>query len=64
MPSDEHLTEGLEEAANEWNSKANFSPFYMEMKDHKPIGVKQTITSHSDSFKAGVKWVISKLKAL
>ena len=58
------LREGLNEAANEWDSKASFSPLYMEMINGKPNGVKQDVISHGDSFKAGVEWVINKLITL
>ena len=52
----EPISEDLEKAANDWNEKASFNPFYMVMNGDKPIDVKQDITTHADSFKAGAKW--------
>lgn len=52
----EPVSEDLEKAANDWDEKASFNPFYMVMNGDKPIGVKQDITTHADSFKAGAKW--------
>jgi hypothetical protein len=54
--------EEIEKAAQEWESKANFNPFYMTMEGDKPTGVKQHITTHKESFKAGVNWVLKSLK--
>jgi hypothetical protein len=50
--------EEIEKAAQEWDSKANFNPFYMTMEGDKPTGVKQHITTHKESFKAGVNWIL------
>ena len=50
--------EEIEKAAQEWDSKANFNPFYMTMENGKPTGVKQHITTHKESFKAGVNWIL------
>ena len=52
----EPVSEDLEEAANEWDKKAWFSPISMVMDGDRPIGTKQHITSHADSFKAGAQW--------
>ena len=52
----------IEKAAQEWDSKANFNPFYMTMENGKPTGVKQSITTHKESFKAGVNWILKFLK--
>ena len=54
--------EEIEKAAQEWDSKANFNPFYMTMESDKPTGVKQHITTHKESFKAGVNWILKSLK--
>lgn len=54
--------EEIEKAAQEWDSKANFNPFYMTMEGDKPTGVKQHITTHKESFKAGVNWILKSLK--
>lgn len=52
----------LDEAANEWDAKASFTPFYMTLDDKgNPNGVKQDYTTHAESFKAGAKWQIAKL---
>ena len=52
----------LDEAANEWDAKASFTPFYMTLDDKgSPNGVKQDYTTHAESFKAGAKWQIAKL---
>jgi len=53
--------EEIEKAAQEWESKANFNPFYMTMEGDKPTGVKQDITTHKESFKAGVEWILKKI---
>ena len=63
-PSEEKLIKGLDKAANEWDAKAMFNPFHMVMDGNRPTGVKQDIISHADSFKAGVKWIMDKIKAL
>lgn len=54
---EEPVSEDLEKAANEWNAKASFTPFYMTL-DNKgnPNGVKQDYTTHAESFKAGAEW--------
>ena len=50
-------SEDLEKAANEWDAKASFTPFYMTLDDKgNPNGVKQDYTTHAESFKAGAKW--------
>ena len=55
----------LEEAAKEWNRKASFNPIAMTLDaEGNPNGTKMFITSHADSFKAGVKWVIEQLNKL
>ena len=53
---EEPVSDELEKAANEWEDKATFNPFYMVMDGHHPIDVKQDITTHADSFKAGANW--------
>lgn len=53
--------EEIEKAAQEWDSKANFNPFYMTMDGDKPTGVKQDITTHKESFKAVVEWILKKI---
>ena len=58
IPSEEEI----EKAAQEWDSKANFNPFYMTMENGKPTGVKQSITTHKESFKAGVNWILKSLR--
>ena len=58
IPSEEEI----EKAAQEWESKANFNPFYMTTEGDKPTGVKQHITTHKESFKAGVNWILKSLK--
>ena len=58
IPSEEEI----EKAAQEWDSKANFNPFYMTMENDKPTGVKQSITTHKESFKAGICWILKSLK--
>ena len=60
--SEEQIKKDLDKAANEWECKASFSPIAMVMDGDRPIGTTQHITSHADSFKAGVDWVIKKLK--
>ena len=53
----EPVSEELEIAANEWDAKASFTPFYMTLDDKgNPNGVKQDYTTHAESFKAGAKW--------
>ena len=49
--------EEIEKAAQEWDSKANFKPFYIS-----PTGVKQDITTHKESFKAGIKWILKSIR--
>lgn len=58
IPSEEEI----EKAAQEWDSKANFNPFYMTMDGDKPTVVKQDITTHEESFKAGINWILKSLK--
>ena len=54
---EEPVSEDLERAANEWNAKASFNPFYMILDDNgNPYEVKQDYTTHAESFKAGAKW--------
>ena len=60
--SAEWSEEEIEKAAQEWDSKANFNPFYMTMEGDKPTGVKQHITTHKESFKAGVNWILKFLR--
>ena len=57
QPQYEWSEEEIEKAAQEWDSKANFNPFYMS-----PTGVKQDITTHKESFKAGINWFLKSLK--
>lgn len=58
----EPISEDLEKAANDWDAKASFTPFYMTLDDKgNPNGVKQDYTTHAESFKAGSKWQIAKL---
>ena len=57
QPQYEWSEEEIEKAAQEWETKANFSPFYMT-----PTGVKQDITTHKKSFKAGINWFLKFLK--
>lgn len=61
-PKQEWSEEEIEKAAQEWDSKANFNPFYMTMEGGKPTGVKQHITTHKESFKAGVNWILNSLR--
>ena len=49
--------EEIEKAAQEWDAKANFKPFSMT-----PTGVKQDITTHKESFKAGINWILKSLR--
>ena len=58
IPSEEEI----EKAAQEWDSKANFNPFYMTMENDKPTGVKQSITTHKESFIAGVNWILKSIR--
>ena len=58
IPSEEEI----EKAAQEWDSKANFNPFYMTTEGGKPTGVKQSITTHKESFKAGIYWILKSLQ--
>lgn len=58
----EPVNEELEIAANEWNAKASFTPFYMTLDDNgNPNGVKQDYITHAESFKAGAKWQFEKI---
>ena len=53
----EPISEDLEIAANEWDAKASFTPFYMALDDNgNPYEIKQDYTTHAESFKAGAKW--------
>lgn len=53
----------LEEAATKWDKTASFQPFYMQLDcNGKPCGVKQDITTHKDSFKAGAEWQKQQMK--
>ena len=53
----EPVSEELEKAANEWDAKASFTPFYMVLDDNNnPNGVRQDYITHAESFKAGAKW--------
>lgn len=63
-PSEEQLKEGLDEAAHDWDIHASVNPISMIMDRGRPIGTYEHITSHADSFKKGVEWIINKLKAL
>ena len=59
----EPTSEELEKAANEWNAKASFNPFYMALDDKgNPYEVRQDYTTHAESFKAGAKWQKQKQK--
>lgn len=54
---EEPVNEDLEKAANEWDAKASFTPFYMALDDNgNPSEVKRDYTTHAESFKAGAKW--------
>ena len=51
------VSKDLEIAANEWDAKASFTPFYMALDDNgNPYEIKQDYTTHAESFKAGAKW--------
>ena len=51
------ISEDLEIAANEWDAKASFTPFYMALDNNgNPYEIKQDYTTHAESFKAGAKW--------
>lgn len=53
----EIVSEDLEEAATKWNETASFQPFYMQLDcNGNPCEVKQDITTHKESFKAGAEW--------
>ena len=53
----EPISEDLEIAANEWDAKASFTPFYMALDGNgNPYEIKQDYTTHAESFKAGAKW--------
>jgi len=61
---EEPVSEGLEDAANEWDAKASFTPFYMVLDDNNnPNGVRQDYITHAESFKAGAKWQKEQLMA-
>lgn len=54
---EESVSEDLEKAANEWDAKASFNPFYMALDSYSnPYEVKQDYTTHAKSFKAGAQW--------
>ena len=54
---EEPVSEDLEKAANEWDAKASFTPFYMALDDKgNPYEVRQDYTTHAESFKAGAEW--------
>ena len=54
--------EQIGKAANEWERKAIFKPIAMTLDSNgKPNGIKQFDTSHADSFKAGVFWLLKQL---
>ena len=54
---EESMGEDLEKAANEWDAKASFTPFYMTLNENgNPNGVRQDYTTHAESFKAGANW--------
>ena len=54
---EEPVSEDLEIAANEWDAKASFTPFYMALDDNgNPYEIRQDYTTHAESFKAGAKW--------
>ena len=51
------VSKDLETAANEWDAKASFTPFYMALDGNgNPYEIKQDYTTHAESFKAGAKW--------
>ena len=54
---EEPVSEDLDKAANEWDAKASFTPFYMALDNNgNPYEIKQDYTTHAESFKAGAKW--------
>lgn len=54
---EEPVNKELEKAANEWDAKASFTPFYMALDNNgNPYEVRQDYTTHAESFKAGAKW--------
>ena len=54
---EEPASKDLEEAASEWDKTASFQPFYMQLDcKGNPCDVKQDITTHKESFKAGAEW--------
>lgn len=54
---EEPVNKDLEIAANEWDAKASFTPFYMALDGNgNPYEVRQDYTTHAESFKAGAKW--------
>ncbi len=60
---EEHASEDLEEAASEWDKAASFQPFYMQLDcKGNPCEVKQDITTHKESFKAGAEWQKKQMK--
>jgi len=60
--NEEPANEELEKAANEWNAKASFTPFYMALDDNgRPNGVRRNYTTHAESFKAGAKWQFERI---
>ena len=57
--------EQIDKAAAEWDADAMFSPIAMTLDSNgRPNGTKQFVTTHADSFKAGVKWILEQLIAL
>lgn len=57
-PNDDEINE----AANQHEDSAWCRPLYMEMLDGQPNGVKESVTTHADSFKAGVEWLWNKIQ--
>lgn len=54
---EEPVSDDLEKAANEWDAKASFTPFYMALDGNgNPYEIRQDYTTHAESFKAGAKW--------
>lgn len=54
---EEPVSENLEEVATKWDETASFQPFYMQLDSNgNPCEVKQDITTHKESFKAGAEW--------
>lgn len=53
----------IEKAAQEWDSKASVTPFYMTLDGKgSPNGVRQDIMTHKESFKAGINWILKFIK--